>query len=107
MGSEKLPAVVNHNHSQEVKRPYHEANLIDTTFYTTKIDNSSCCMYISYNKFIKEPKCMNVFCDKEVCVPIIPSQKIKSCRNHWKLKTAMIYMFFTSVCKLWTTTVAS
>ena len=32
----------------------------------------------TYNTFIKEPKCMNVFCDKEVCVPIIPSQKNKS-----------------------------
>ena len=29
----------------------------------------------------------------------------ESCRNDWKLKTAMIYMFFTSVCKLLTTTV--
>ena len=36
---------------------------------------------------------MNVFCDKVVCIPIIPSQKNKSCRNHWKLKTAMIYTF--------------
>ena len=46
MGSEKFPAVVNHNHSQEVKRPYHKENLIDTTLYITEIDNSSCCMYI-------------------------------------------------------------
>ena len=46
MVSEKSAAVVNHNHSQEVKRPCHEANLIDTSFYITKIDNSSCCMYI-------------------------------------------------------------
>ena len=50
---------------------------------------------------------MNVFWDKEVCAPIIPSQKNKSCRNYWKLKTAMIYMFFTNVCKLLTTTVYS
>lgn len=42
----------------------------------------------------------------DVCVPIIPSQKNKSCRNHWKIKTHDIqYMFFAGVCKLLTTTV--
>ena len=70
MGSEKLPAVVNHNHSQEVK-PYHKANLIDTTFYITKIIQVAVCIFLTqqilsyfqktYNEFIKEPKCMNVF----------------------------------------------
>ena len=48
----------------------------------------------THNKLIKEPKFINVFCDKEVCAPIIPSQKNKNCRNYWKLKTAMTYMFF-------------
>lgn len=37
----------------------------------------------TYNEFIIEPNFMKTFCDKVVCVVLIPSQK-KSCRNHWK-----------------------
>ena len=46
------------------------------------------------------------FCDEVVCVPLIPSQKKDGCSHQsLELKTAMIYMFFTSVCKLLTVTV--
>ena len=40
MGSEKLPAVVNHIRGHTTKQIWL------TTFYIIKIDNSSCCMYI-------------------------------------------------------------
>ena len=87
LDSEKSPAVINQNHSEEVKRLVYKEHLIHTTF-SNHYNWLFRLLYVhllasrflteEYNKFSEfrfEANFINVFCDKIVCVPLIPQQK--------------------------------
>ena len=66
MDLEKSSAVINHNHSEEVKRPCNSQNFLLSPICIVQV-------------FCVKSGCF--VCYKVVCIPLIPSQKNKSWRN--------------------------
>ena len=96
MGPEKCWAVINQNHSEEVKRSCYKEHTIYTTFYnhhnwSFKLMHvciwSSRFVIFSYNNFIIEPNFMKVFLWQSSLCSTHSSQKHESYRNHlkWRL----------------------